>query len=191
MAGKTDTITAEAEAPEADATQESIKRGVEQAESGDLISETEAQHVKVKGRSQVKYFGQEGFVGAVLDELPEQAKAERTYGASTLYHDMLVAVAEDEANLGKWHKIADFGTVQGAGGIATNLNKQVAGNIGEGKGQLRPNEVRNLPTYEGWHFEFAGVKVPKPEGAEGERVSQLYARLVEDVAVEAEAEVEG
>lgn len=148
----------------------------------------------VRGRAQVRYLGQEGFEMEILDELPEQAVVERTYAPSHLYYDLLVAVAADEDNLGKYHKIAEFGSAGGAGSIAVDLNKQVAGKIGEERGLLKPSAVRNIPEYEGWHFEFAGVKVPKKDTEgnliEGERSSALYAKMVENTIEGAEDETD-
>lgn len=160
----------------------------------EVATAEEAVATGVRGRAQVKYFGQEGFEPEVLDELPEPAQVDRAYAPSHLYWDLLVAVAGDVDNAGKWHKIAEFGSANGAQSIATDLNKQVAGNVGEERGQLRPSAVRNIPEYEGKAFVFQGVKTVKKDAAgavvEGERASALYAKLVDQVVEADEATVE-
>lgn len=193
MAGKGSTTIEEA--PVADEATEAT--GIEPT-AEEVATAEEAKETGIRGRAQVKYFGQEGFEPEVLDELPEQAPADRAYAPSHLYWDLLVAVAGDVDNAGKWHKIAEFGSANGAQSIATDLNKQVAGNIGEERGQLRPSAVRNIPEYEGKNFVFQGVKTVKKDAEgnviEGERASALYAKLVdhtEDAPVEAEATTEG
>lgn len=142
-------------------------------------------------RTKAQYLGK-GLEMEALDDLPENARA----GRSQLYFAILEAVAADEDNLGKWHPIAKFGTDTGANSVKAQMNKQVAGKVmteaqaelkakdrpAEVKGWITPDQVREIPEYDGWHFEFEARKVPAESGKIGARDSILYARLVENEA---------
>lgn len=136
------------------------------------------------------YVGREGFELAAVEDLPDNAPA----GRRRLYFDILEAVANDNENLGKWHPIARFGTDMGANSVKNQLNKQVAGKVlteeqakvpaknrPEGtRGFILPEVVREIPEYDGWHWEFDARKVASESGKIGARDSILYCRLVEN-----------
>lgn len=140
-------------------------------------------------RAKTTYAGK-GFELEALDELPESVKA----GRSRVYFDILEAVANDSDNLSKWHPIARFGTDNGASSVKNQLTKQVQGKVltaeqakvpakerdESTRGFISPDQLRELPEYEGWHFEFESRKVPSESGKIGARDSILYARLVQD-----------
>lgn len=131
-----------------------------------------------------------GFDLTAVDELPESAPT----GRSRLYFDILEAVANDNDNLGKWHPIARFGTDTGASSVKNQMTKQVQGKVLDEeqakvpakdrdqstRGFITPDQVREIPEYEGWHFEFESRKVASESGKIGARDSILYARLVEN-----------
>lgn len=157
---------------------------------------TEAEDTEAEGTEKAKrthakttYVGK-GFEMEALDDLPESAPA----GRSRLYFDILEAVAGDSENLQKWHPIARFGTDNGASSVKNQLNKQVQGKVltedqakvpakerdASTRGFITPDQVRDIPEYEGWHFEFESRKVASESGKIGARDSMLYARLVPD-----------
>lgn len=146
---------------------------------------TEAQRTHAK----TTYAGR-GFDLTAVDELPESAPT----GRSRLYFDILEAVANDNDNLGKWHPIARFGTDTGASSVKNQMTKQVQGKVLDAeqaaipakdrdqatRGFITPDQVREIPEYDGWHFEFESRKVASESGKIGARDSILYARLVEN-----------
>lgn len=157
-------------------------------EGEDQGNESESNEDEAK-RAKTSYAGRD-FAMEVLDDLPENAEG----GRSRIYFDILQAIAEDSENLGRWHVVAKFGTDQGAVTVANNLNKQVAGKVltedqaaipaterpAEVRGFIKPEECKDIPEYDGWHYEFDARKVASTRI--GHRDSVLYARLVQDQA---------
>lgn len=164
----------------AEPTAEPVEEGAEPQEET-----TKRTHAKTT------YVGK-GFEMEALEDLPESAPA----GRSRLYFDILEAVANDHDNLSKWHPIARFGTDNGAPSVKNQLTKQVQGKVltedqakvpakdrdASTRGFITPDQVRDIPEYEGWHFEFESRKVASQSGKIGARDSILYARLVPDEA---------
>lgn len=160
----------------------------EQGTEQDQEQETGTEEAK-RTHAKTTYLGK-GLEMEVLDDLPVNAPA----GRSRLYFDILEAVAADEDNLSKWHPIAHFGTDNGANSVKNQLNKQVEGKVltedqakipakdrpSEVRGFIDPAVVRDIPEYDGWHFEFEARKVASQSGKIGARDSILYARLVEN-----------
>lgn len=160
-------------------------------EQDEAVDGTEATEGTKRTHAKTTYLGK-GLDMEALDDLPDSAPA----GRSRLYFDILEAVAADEDNLSKWHPIARFGTDNGANSVKNQLNKQVQGKVltedqakvpakerpAEVRGFIDPAVVRDIPEYDGWHFEFEARKVASESGKIGARDSILYARLVEDAA---------
>lgn len=135
--------------------------------------------------NQPEYAGRD-FDLEALDELPESEPT----GRSRLYFDLLTRVAEGETPL-KWHRIATFHTPTGAKQVASTINKQVAGTL------KKEEDARELPAYDGYHWQFAarkvaatvtvtneetGEKETQPHPDPHARDSVLFARLVEGEA---------
>lgn len=153
--------------------------------------EVEATEGTKRTHAKTQYAGK-AFELEAVDDLPDNVKA----GRSRLYFDILEAVANDNDNLTKWHPIARFGTDNGAFSVKNQMNKQVQGKVltedqakvpakerdSSTRGFITPEQVREIPEYEGWHFEFEARKVPSESGKIGARDSVLYARLVEDAS---------
>lgn len=153
-------------------------------------TEAEAQDEGTKRTHAKTTYAGKGFDLAAVDELPDSAPA----GRSRIYFEILEAVANDTDNLAKWHPIARFGTDNGASSVKNQLTKQVTGKVlnedqakvpakdrdPSTRGFITPDQVRDIPEYEGWHFEFESRKVPAESGKIGARDSILYARLVQN-----------
>ena len=150
-------------------------------------TEAEATEAEKSTRPKTLYAGTD-FDMEALDELPDNPKVTRTGGGrAKVYFDLLEKVAEAGVD-GKWRLLARFGTSTGAKTVALALNRQVAGKIGEGKGLVHPDAVRDIPEYEGHKWVFDSRRVPDPENAEKVN-SILYAKLVpaSEVPVDTEA----
>lgn len=168
-----------------------VTEQVEQDTQGTEAEATEGTEQAKRTHAKTTYLGK-GLEMEAVDDLPDSAPA----GRSRLYFDILEAVAADEDNLSKWHPIARFGTDNGANSVKNQLNKQVQGKVltedqakvpakdrpAEVRGFIDPAVVRDIPEYDGWHFEFEARKVASESGKIGARDSILYARLVEDAA---------
>ena len=116
-----------------------------------------------------------------LDELPADPKRTHTGGGrAKVYMNLLEAIAEQGVD-DKWRPLARFGTSAGARTVANSLNRQVRGQIGEEKGQVKPDQVKAIPEFEGYHWLFDSRRVPS-ETVEGKIESILYAKLVEGPA---------
>lgn len=112
-----------------------------------------------------------------LDELPENPKVGRSGGGrAKVYLTLLEKVAEQGVD-GKWRSLARFGTRTGAKTVALALNRQVEGKIGDGEGFVKPNQVKQIPEYDGHKWEFDSRRVPSEDDPE-KIESVLYARLV-------------
>lgn len=165
-------------------TMETEQTEQEQAEAEQAEANTEAEDSEA--RAKTMYAGRD-FDIEVLDDLPDNAEA----GRSRLYFEILEAIAGDAENLGKWHTVAKFGTDTGAGTVATQMTKQIEGKVltdeqaavpaterpESVKGFIKPTDCKDIPAYEGWHWEFTARKVASDKI--GHRDSVLYARLVE------------
>lgn len=134
----------------------------------------EAQGEKVE-RAKTTYLDPEAV--EALDDLPENPKVKREGGGrAKVYMNLLEKVAEQGVD-GKWRSIARFGTRTGAKTVALALNRQVEGKIGEGEGLLKPDQVKQIPEYDGYKWVFDSRRVPS-EADENVIESVLYARLV-------------
>lgn len=148
----------------------------ETAETGETGSETVAEK---KERAKTTYFTADTM--EALDDLPENPKVVRQGGGrSKIYHGLLETIAEAGVD-NKWRPLARFGTSSGAKTVALALNRQVAGEVGEDKGQVKPDQVKDIPEYEGFRWVFDSRRVPS-EDDPAKIESVLYAKLVEDKA---------
>lgn len=132
-------------------------------------AEAEASNGKAK-RASTTYFDPSAV--EALDDLPKQERTNT--GRSKIYFNLLEKIAEQGVD-NKWRPLAQFGTGTGARTVATSLNKQVDGNIGDGKGQVKVENVRMIPEYEGHKWVFDARRVP---GENDQVNSILYAKLV-------------
>lgn len=142
--------------------------------SGDTAATAEPEK---KERAKTTYFDPTEV--QALDELPENPKVTRTGGGrDKIYLHLLEQIAEQGVD-NKWRPLARFGTSSGAKTVANSLNRQVAGEIGEEKGQVKPAQVKEIPEFQGHTWLFDSRRVPSetdPEKVE----SVLYAKLVEN-----------
>jgi hypothetical protein len=141
---------------------------------GQAEEATEADEHK---RPKTAYAGAD-FEMEALDELPDNPRAGTGAGRSKIYYSLLEQVAEQGID-NKWRPLARFGTSTGAKTVATTLNRQVEGKIGEGKGLIKKEQVRDIPEYDGCHWVFDSRRVPS-DTEEGKIESVLYAKLVAD-----------
>lgn len=112
-----------------------------------------------------------------LDDLPENPKVVREGGGrAKVYMNLLERVAEQGVD-GKWRSLARFGTKTGAKTVALGLNRQVEGKIGEGEGLVKPDQVRQIPEYDGYRWVFDSRRVPN-ETDPSKIESVLYCKLV-------------
>lgn len=149
-----------------DAETQSEPQGTEQGTEATENGENKAE------RAKTVYFGLEDM--EAVEDLPDQVRA-KSAGRSRVYFNLLEKVAEQGVD-NKWRPLAKFGTGTGARTVATTLNKQVDGKIGEGKGQVKPDQVRDIPAYEGHRWVFDARRVP----GEGDTLNSiLYCKLVE------------
>jgi hypothetical protein len=145
----------------------------------DAEAQAEGTEVEKKERAKTTYFDPTAV--DALDELPDNPKIKREGGGrAKIYHDLLEKIAEQGVD-NKWRPLARFGTSSGAKTVALALNRQVAGEIGEEKGQVKPDQVKDIPEYEGFNWVFDSRRVPS-ENDPDKIESVLYAKLVENEA---------
>ena len=136
--------------------------------------EAQADSTEAKVRAKTTYL--DPTTVEALDELPDNPKITReNTGRSKIYHNLLEKIAEQGVD-NKWRPLAKFGTPGGAKTVANGLNRQIAGEIGDEKGQVKPDMVKDIPEYEGFRWVFDSRRVPNDEG---KVESVLYAKLVE------------
>lgn len=157
---------------------------VEQEQEQEQVEGTEPEGEK-KERAKTTYFDPTAV--EALDELPENPKSHRTGGGgrAKIYLNLLEAIAEQGVD-NKWRPLARFGTSAGAKTVANALNRQVRGEIGEEKGQVKPDQVKDIPEFEGYHWLFDSRRVPSEDNPE-KIESVLYAKLVEGAPEPVEA----
>lgn len=141
----------------------------------DTATDTATDEVKAE-RAKTTYLDP---TAEALDDLPENPKVTRAGGGrAKVYHTLLEQVAEQGVD-NKWRSLARFGTKTGAKTVALALNRQVQGKIGEGEGLVKPEQVKDIPEYQGVKWLFDSRRVPSeanPEVIE----SVLYCKLVSD-----------